>query len=331
MRTPEFWYTSPDRPGMAAWALTPLGWFYGAGTRLRMAFGRTEKAAIPVICAGNVVAGGAGKTPVVLSLARRLSDRGRVPHILTRGHGGREGGPLRVDRARHSFRDVGDEALLLAVVAPTWVSRDRAAGARAAIAQGANVILMDDGLQNPGLAKDLSLLVVDGTTGFGNERLIPSGPLREPIGDALSRVQAVVAVGAGAEQPVAHLRARVAPLPLLEARFVPTEESRSLAGHDVVAFAGIGRPERFFHGLEALGCRVRDRHVFPDHHPFTAREIERIRARAQNLHALAVTTAKDAVRLSPEMQAGIDVFSVDLEWADAAALEDLLDRVGSPS
>jgi tetraacyldisaccharide 4'-kinase len=214
MRAPEFW----RRDGALAHALAPLSWAWAAGARGRQAGARPEHAAAPVLCVGNLTVGGAGKTPTVLALLRRLRERGRKPHALSRGYGGRLKGPLRV-AAGHTAAQVGDEALLLAEAAPTWIARDRAAGARAAVAAGADVIVMDDGFQNPSLAKDLSLVVVDAAYGFGNGRLLPAGPLREPIARGLARADAVVLV-------LPSLDERLAPLPpmglpVLRARLLP--------------------------------------------------------------------------------------------------------------
>ena len=191
MRAPEFW---SGKPGVVAALLSPIAALYAATTARRMTR-HGQKLALPVICCGNATAGGAGKTTVALDLGERLSARGLAPHFLLRGYGGKLKGPARVDPAAHDSRAVGDEALLLAAIAPTWVSADRAAGGAAAERAGAQAIIMDDGLQNPTLEKTLSLLIIDGSYGFGNGRVIPSGPLREPVAAAAARCQAAVLVG----------------------------------------------------------------------------------------------------------------------------------------
>lgn len=320
MRTPAFWY---QPAGPLAWTLAPLGALYGLAGRLRMAWGKPERAGAPVICVGNLVAGGAGKTPVSIAVADALRARGVEPAFLTRGHGGRERGPLAVDLARHEAADVGDEALLLAAHGPCWVARDRAAGARAAVAGGAQALVMDDGFQNPGLAKDLSLIVVDGGVGFGNGFLVPAGPLREPVARGLARADAVVVVGED-KAGVAH---RVGPrLPVLHARLEPAAETRALAGRAVLAFAGIGRPEKFFATLDSLGARVVDRIGFADHHPYRPEEIMALVDRAAMLSAELVTTAKDAARLPDPLRALVRVVPVRVVWRDPAALDRLLDQ-----
>ncbi|MBP2311163.1 tetraacyldisaccharide 4'-kinase [Azospirillum soli] len=321
MKTPAFWY----RPaGLAAWTLAPIGALYGLAGRLRMAKGTPYEAGVPVLCVGNLVAGGAGKTPVCIAVAEALRARGVAAHFLTRGHGGRERGPLPIDLARHGADDVGDEALLLAEHAPCWVARDRAEGARAAEAAGAGAIVMDDGFQNPGLAKNCSLVVVDGGVGFGNGRLVPAGPLREPVACGLARADAVVVMGedrAGVERLVGGA------LPVLHARLEPAGEAMDLSGRAVLAFAGIGRPEKFFATLEALGARVVERVGFADHHPYRPEEIMALADRAAGLGAMPVTTAKDAARLPAALRSLVRVVPVRAVWREPALLDRLLDTV----
>ncbi|MBI3517142.1 MAG: tetraacyldisaccharide 4'-kinase, partial [Proteobacteria bacterium] len=278
-------------------------------------------------CVGNLVVGGAGKTPVALALAADLKRRGRRVHCLTRGYGGTLLGPVVVDRDRHDAHAVGDEALLLAAVAPTVVARDRAAGAGLAFAQGADLIVMDDGFQNPGLAKDLSLLVIDGAVGFGNGRLLPAGPLREPIDAGLARAHALVLIG----QDDRGVRRQVGDrVPTLTARLAPTPAWDALRGRRVVAFAGIGRPAKFFEALNAHGLLLVERAAFADHHSYTEEELARLARAASTADAVLVTTAKDAVRLSPEARARLTVLEVAVAWDDPDALERLVAPVLAP-
>ncbi len=313
MLAPDFW----SKGGAAAALLSPLGAVYAWGGRLRQAWVRPRRMDVPVICVGNLVAGGAGKTPVALSLAQRLRAYGIDAHIVTRGYGGKETGPLRVDRAKHTADDVGDEPLLLAADVPTWVARQRPAGARAAISAGAKLIVLDDGHQNPSLIKDLSLVVVDGSYGIGNGRVIPAGPLREPVAQGLARASVLVILG----DDRTNVGALLGGLPVLRAQLVPGPEAAYLRGRDLVAFAGIGRPEKFFDTLTAVGGFVRARYAFPDHHPYTHRDIAPILRKARELSALPVTTAKDAVRLPAELRHQVRVLSVDLAWDDLALLD----------
>jgi tetraacyldisaccharide 4'-kinase len=275
-----------------------------------------------VVCIGNLVAGGAGKTPVVLSLAARLAARGRAVHSLSRGYGGSLAGPVRVDPALHDAAAVGDEPLLLAQAAPCWVARDRVLGAQAAIAAGASLLLLDDGLQNASLAKHLSLAVIDGGYGVGNGRVLPAGPLREPLAQGLSRADAVVLMG----EDECGIGPALAGKPLLRARLV-AENAAEFAGRAVVAFAGIARPAKFFATLEALGARLLSRRAFADHHRFSDGELRRLLDDAEAGRAIAVTTAKDAARLAPDWRARVRVLAVAVAWQDEAALDRLLERV----
>ncbi|MEQ8698387.1 MAG: tetraacyldisaccharide 4'-kinase, partial [Bauldia litoralis] len=222
MRTPDFW----SGRGPTSALLLPAGAVYAWATRRRVARAPEYEPPVPVVCIGNLSAGGSGKTPVAMSVAAILRNKGLAAHLLTRGYGGRLSGPVRVDPALHSARDVGDEPLLLARAAPTWVARDRAAGARAAVAAGAEAVVMDDGHQNPALRKDLSLVVIDGGFGFGNRRVVPAGPLREPIAAGLARADAVVMIG----EDETEAGARLGDTPRLNARLAPTEEALALRG-----------------------------------------------------------------------------------------------------
>lgn len=324
MRAPEFWQSG----GALSLALAPAGCLYALGGRLRRALAAPHAAAMPVICVGNVTAGGAGKTPVVLALAAKLAARpalaGRV-HTISRGYGGELRGPARVDPVVHDAWKVGDEPLLLARALPTWVARDRVAGAKAAIAAGAALLILDDGLQNPALEKDLSLVVIDGGTGFGNGRVIPAGPLREPVADALARSDAAIIVGedrAGAAATLAKLRSD---LPILRARLAPEPASAAaLAGKPLVAFAGIGRPEKFFESLRALGCDLRATRGFADHHPYDARDVAALRLLAAEHGAQLVTTAKDLTRWPGDAERKPLTLDIAIAWEDEAALDLLL-------
>jgi tetraacyldisaccharide 4'-kinase len=316
VHAPEFW----RRRGILPALLEPLAAAYQAAAALKHATTLPFRAPIPVICVGNLVAGGAGKTPVTLSLAALLTERGRRPHILTRGYGGVLRGPVAVDLARHAAAEVGDEALLLAAAAPCWVARDRAAAAQAAFAAGADLLLLDDGFQNPGLAKDLSLVVVDGGYGFGNGRVMPAGPLRETIAAGLARAQAVVLIGedsAGAAAAVGDA------VPILRASLTPVDAA-DLAGRRFLAFAGIGRPEKFYRTLAETGAAVVATRDFPDHHPYRVAELRDIVAAAAQAGATPITTAKDWVRLPAEFRPTIHRLDVAVAWCDRPALDKIL-------
>ena len=319
-RTPKFW--NQRRASLAARLLTPLGALYGAATARRMARAG-ERVAAPVICIGNFVLGGAGKTPTAIAIARMLLQRGERVAFLSRGYGGEtHAGPLRIDPAMHGARAVGDEPLLLARVAACYVGADRVATARAAIEQGASVLVMDDGLQNPSLEKDLRLAVVDGEWGFGNGLCFPAGPLRAPVAGQSRFVDAVIFVGGedGARQKT------IAPgRPHYSAHLRPDAVAAApLVGRSVLAFAGIARPEKFFATLERIGARVAVRQGFPDHHRFARREIEALVFEAEQRGLTLVTTEKDAVRIPPSERLPIATLPVTLAFEEPKAVEKLV-------
>lgn len=308
MRPPAFWSAEPGHP--AARALAPLAALYGWRSAARM--DRTGLAGpCPVICVGNFTLGGAGKTPTALALATMLRDLGATPAFLTRGYGGRLPGPVRVDPDRHGSPETGDEPLLLVRHAPTVVARDRVAGARLCVAAGADVIVMDDGLQNPALAKDLAFAVVDAGAGIGNGLVFPAGPLRVPLARQWRHVQGVVLVGDGAPGEAVAVQAAERGLPVHRACLMPSGDWR---GRRVLAFAGIGRPEKMFATLRAAGADVAGTRAFPDHHPYAGSELDALAAEAARLGADLVTTAKDHVRLPPDFSGRVAVLPVTLAF-----------------
>lgn len=312
MKAPQFW----TRRGFAAQSLRPFSLITRIATARRVARPGASLG-IKTICAGNAGVGGAGKTMVVLDILRRLRPH---PYALTRGYGGRLAGPILVDRGLHEAYDVGDEAMLLAAAAPTVVSRNRAAGARLALAEGASAIVMDDGLQNPAVQKTLSLLVIDGGYGFGNGLLLPAGPLREPVLTAASRCHAAVLIGADETGALAQLPPG---LPVHRAELQP-QCAESLARRPVIAFAGIGRPEKFFRSVLALGAELVDTHAYPDHHVYSARDITSLLGQTSSTGAKLVTTAKDYVKLPPSLRAACLVVQARLTWEDEDAWDALL-------
>ncbi|MCA7117954.1 MAG: tetraacyldisaccharide 4'-kinase [Acidibrevibacterium sp.] len=317
LRPPAFW--AYGRGGLAAHLLAPVAALVASAARLRAAR-KGWRAPVPVLCIGNATLGGAGKTTLALDLGARLRAGGIGVHFLTRGYGGRVRGVRRV-APWDDAAAVGDEPKLLASVAPTWVGADRAASARAAIAAGAELLLMDDGLQNPSLEKTLSLLVIDGASGFGNGLVVPAGPLRERVADAAERVAAAVLIGDDRTGALARLPPA---LPVLRARLAPGPGARALAGVRVHAIAGIARPEKFHATLAAAGAILVGHSDFPDHHRFTAAELERALTQAARNGAQPVTTPKDATRLPPAFQKAIAIADVDLVWDEPDAIAALL-------
>jgi tetraacyldisaccharide 4'-kinase len=318
MKAPEFW----SQPGsLLGKLLSPLGCAYSFAGTLKRARVKSTRVDATIVCVGNIVTGGAGKTPVALAIAAILQRDDLA--FLTRGYGGRLPGPTRVAQATHTHVQVGDEALLLTRAAPTWVARDRVAGARAAMAAGARLIVMDDGFQNPSLAKDVSLVVIDGAIGFGNGQRIPAGPLREPVAAGLARADAVVISGEDRAGIIENLPPS---LPVFTGRTLTTTSTENWAGRRAAAFAGIGRPEKFFDTLAALGCEIVATRSFADHHRFTDREIAQICAEANALNAAPVTTEKDAVRLPRAARDKIETLPVAFVWDNVPAITAFLDK-----
>jgi tetraacyldisaccharide 4'-kinase len=305
---PVWWYG--QAPDVRARLLAPLGALYGWVAKSRYLRRQPYRSRFPVICVGNFTAGGTGKTPLAIAIARLLLQRGIVPVFLTRGYGGSDAGPAWVEEGPSAARRFGDEPLLLARVAPTLVARDRAAGVRAIEASGRKVgaVIMDDGLQNPSLAKDLSIAVVDGGRGLGNGEVIPAGPLRAPFDFQLGLVDAIVVREPeedGAAAADLHERMRCGfPGPVLAARVGPSGDTAWLADRPLVAFAGIANPERFFALAERLGARVLERVSFPDHHVFSRADAGRLLALAKVKACDLVTTEKDWARLAGAAGAG---------------------------
>ncbi len=324
MREPAFWWREPS---LASALLAPLAAAYGAVAQARLK-GRGRRAGVPVVCIGNLTVGGAGKTPTALAVARMLAAAGERPVFLSRGYGGALVGPVVVDPSQHRAREVGDEPLLLARAAPTIVARNRVMGA--GFAAGASVIVMDDGFHNPSLAKDFSVLVVDARRGIGNGQVIPAGPLRAPVDAQLTRAQALVVVGASSRALAIAEPARTRNIPILQAYLrADTGFIAELAGRRVLAFAGIGDPEKFFATLAEVGIALAGTRSFPDHHRYTPAEAGALCNEAERDGLVLVTTEKDLARLSGEDQlkqlAGrAKALPVTLAFEDEALFKSLL-------
>ncbi|MEQ1719360.1 MAG: tetraacyldisaccharide 4'-kinase [Hyphomicrobium sp.] len=297
---PHWWYK--NRHAWQSLALAPVGSLYGMVSARRMAQGPRYVSKFPVLCAGNVTVGGTGKTPLSVALADIVRELGFEPVFLTRGYGGSDVGPLAVDTHSATAAQVGDEPLLLARAAATIVARDRVQGAKLIEKTfGARtIIIMDDGLQNPALAKDFSVLVVDVKRRFGNGRCLPAGPLRVPLANQLPRIGAVLLNGSATPDEAAKAEAMISAAysgPILRGEAAPAGDLKWLKGASVLAYAGIANPGRFFALLEREGARILAQRTFTDHHVFTHAEAEALLAEAGTLNARLVTTEKDFVRL----------------------------------
>ncbi|MGA2055096.1 MAG: tetraacyldisaccharide 4'-kinase [Bradyrhizobium sp.] len=321
MREPAFWY----RPSsLISLLLSPLAIIYGA-IASRHLQRKGIDAGIPVFCVGNYHVGGAGKTPTVLALVKLLRDLGETPVVLSRGYGGRLRGPVMADPARHLATDVGDEPLMLARTVPVAVARERVDGLALAKSQGATVIVMDDGFQNPAIAKDASLIVIDAHRGTGNGCIFPAGPLRAPLSPQIDRTDALIVIGEGGAADAVAAAVAAQDKPVLTAQLRADDATvSSLRGRRVLAFAGIGDPDRFFRTLRANGVEVVSERIFADHHPFSQSEIEALLAEAKRHVLTVVTTEKDLARLGigelPPWAQGIVSFPVKLEFDSALKL-----------
>ncbi len=326
LRAPEFWNhaSGPAAAPLARALLEPVSWLYQAGANVQANAIRAAHPGAPVICIGNLTLGGAGKTPVALAILERLQAQDITVHALSRGYGGRLRGPITVDEAVHTFRDVGDEALLLSRKAPTWVAKNKVAGARAAVQAGADVVVLDDGFQNRSIAKDLSLVVIDADSGLGNGRVFPAGPLRENAARGLERADAIVLLGADLDTQ-AHSQWRAltpAHVPILTAHVAPRGP---IPLGPIFAFAGIARPQKFFDGLRAAGAELKATATYPDHHPFSGPDLVALRENARRHNAHLITTEKDHVRLPRQMRRIVHAWPVAAEFHEPAKLDALID------
>lgn len=325
MRPPRFWFNPPDKPGFTARLLAPQSWVYAAATAHRV--GKAGmKTTVPVVSVGNINVGGTGKTPTVIALAELLSERN--VHVVSRGYGGKALGPLVVDPRVAKVEDVGDEPLLLAAFTKTWVAKDRANGVNAAVNAGAGLILMDDAHQNPDVVKDASIVVVDAVQGFGNGRVMPSGPLRESVAKGLARADIVLLIG-DVEARADFLKVWEAAIniPIIPAEIAPLETGMDWDGLKVLAFAGIGRPDKFFATLSGLGAKILRKVPLDDHQALSTQLLTRLDAEARLLGAQLVTTEKDAARLPEAFRGKVLTLPVRLKVDDWTPLTNILKNI----
>ena len=327
LEAPFWWYR---KRGVLASALAPVGRLYGRVAETRAARVEPYRSRLPVICIGNFTAGGGGKTPTAIAVAALLKELGAKPAFLTRGYGGTSKGPVLVAKGQ-SAEELGDEPLLLASTAPTVVSADRVAGAKAIEAAGADAIVMDDGFQNPSLSKDLSLVVVDAGAGIGNGLVMPAGPLRAPLEAQMARAGALVVIGDGGKATPLIEAFESQHKPVLKARMVPRQDRRWLSVLPVIGFAGIARPSKFFATLRANGARLIDARSYPDHYRYSERQARSLLKEAKDYNAMLVTTEKDWVRLpdddgsdAAELKHRSRPFAIAVEFDDVAAVKTLL-------
>jgi tetraacyldisaccharide 4'-kinase len=313
LRAPKFW----NKKGILSKILLPFSWLYIYISNRRSCNISATKLPVPVICVGNLVMGGAGKTPMVIALVQMLQAMGYKPHIISRGYGAIVHGVKRVDPEKHNYLNVGDEPLLLAKLAPTWVSTNRLKAARAAVENNADVIVMDDGFQNNSIIKDINLIVVDAIQGFGNQYVFPAGPLREPFLNGLNKADATIVIGEG---ELSYLKSSKK---IFHAQFVQKEPLKK-HGDSVIAFAGLGYPKKFKQSLKKAGFKIVEFHAYPDHHPYTITEIEKLLKRSQSMKVTLITTSKDSVRLPLRYKNKVAVFKVNLDILEKEELQKFL-------
>jgi len=315
MKPPRFWFRDPQNPGLLSTLLLPLSVVWAFKTDRRLKNGSRARVDIPVISVGNINLGGTGKTPTVIALIDQLKSMGKNPAVISRGYGGDVEGPHLVESQKDRAEQVGDEPLLISGFVPVWVAKDRLAGAEAAQEAGHDCIILDDALQNPSLYHDLSFAVVDAEIGFGNGRVCPSGPLREPVNAGLDRADLVVAIGAAAAvTKVQKIWPQLSSDKLVAAQLKPLETGFAWTSMRTYAFAGIGRPKKFFDSLRAEGAELVVARSFGDHEPYSLAVLKRMQAEAWAKDAHLVTTEKDAARLPPEMRTEVLTFPVRLHF-----------------
>lgn len=313
MKTPNYWKSKNIR----AYLLSPLGYLYQFATALNLAIKKPQQIEKPVICIGNLTAGGTGKTPVSISVAEILKKLGRKPFFVSRGYGGKLHN-VQVDESKHLAQDVGDEPLLLARHAPVIVNPNRYQGAKLALSDGADVIIMDDGFQNPTLKKDLSFLVFDGQFGYGNGMCIPAGPLRESLQSGLKRAQAIIIIG----EDKHNLSETFKDYPVFKGRI--SAQIDKPEKEPIIAFAGIGRPKKFYTSLQNCGFKIYQTIDFPDHHQYTRAELLSLIEKAQQNKCLLYTTSKDFVKIPTDLKRNFKVLEISIQWEDEQKLENFL-------
>lgn len=327
MKPPAFWHQKTCSSRVLAIGLAPLGWIYGTLVQTRLKFGSTTKVSVPVICVGNITLGGTGKTPSVIYLVGLLRNLGYTPHILTRGYGGTLEGITQVDPEKHTATQVGDEPLLLAKQAPVWRGKDRVAAAHQAIKAGATILIMDDGLQNPSLYKDISLAIFDGTSQIGNGQIFPAGPLRQSLRSGLDLSDGAFLLNFDNDDFQERLAELKADTNLFAGRV--QSDARPESGQKYLAFAGIGVPEKFFKTLRELGYPLGQTISYPDHHLYTPADLQQLKEKASSNSLKLITTEKDAIKLPSVFLNNVDVVRITLNFAnEEGMIRWLQDKLG---
>ncbi len=332
MRAPDFWYPQNDSNATTVWSaiatrlLVPAASVYDLVSQARQKFTESHEASVPVICIGNLTAGGTGKTPIAIALGNALKEKGRVPFFLTRGYGGEEEGPMLVDIEQHDCRQVGDEALMLSAHAPTIVSKNRAEGAYLACSLGADMIVMDDGFQNPSLKKNFSILIVDGELAFGNGHIIPAGPLRERAEAGLKRADQIMVARKDGVPFHARTNDLLEDLDVIDIRLRCPNTNQGM-GRKAIAFAGIAQPEKFFAAVRSQGFEIVGTQSLADHHNYENEEFRTLLDWSNQRQAVLITTEKDAYRLNPDQRALVEVLPLQVFFERPEDFNQLLTRL----
>ena len=316
MKAPQFWY-EPNT--WKAKFLDPLGYFYNLLTLLRGKLAKPQSYSCLTICIGNLNVGGTGKTPTTIALAQHFLKKGLQVHVVSRGYKGKFQGTFLVDPQKHKSDEVGDEPLLMSEFTSVWVSNKRKNGIAAAENAGAQIVLLDDGFQDPSFHKDFSLIVVDGEKGFGNKKCMPAGPLRENIVQGFKRADALVIVG----QRIYKFDTFPTHLKIIHSTLKPIETGMNWKEGKYLAFAGIADPSKFFKTLRSLGANLIDCVALSDHQNLDGQVLKRLERKANSAHAQLVTTEKDAVRLSKTFRKKVLSLPVRIEFDDKNELENL--------
>ena len=321
LKAPKFWYLKKDT--YLSNSLYPFSLLFRLGTKLRIILSQKKNAELPIICIGNIVVGGAGKTPVSLKIGKMLRQAGYSPHFVSKGYSGIEKNNTLVQKW-HSPKSVGDESILLSEVAPTWIGFDRNKSFNLAKEKGADCIIMDDGFQNPTIQKDFSIIVINEEQEFGNKRVMPSGPLRESITRGLSRTNLIIVIGTISKEIKTKIPIHI---PVINASFAISDENKIFKGQKITAFAGIAYPEKFFTSLAEQGARIVKEVIYPDHHIYHENDLLNLAEIANKTQSILVSTQKDFVRIPKSYRSLVNTLEGEIVFDNEELLLEILSNV----
>ena len=321
LKVPKFWYLKKDT--FFSLFFYPLSLIFRLGTLIRNTINAATKSSLPTICVGNIVVGGAGKTPVSLKIGKMLIKAGYNPHFISKGYSGIVKNNTLVENW-HSPKSVGDESLLLSNIAPTWIGLDRNKSIQLAEKKGADCIIMDDGFQNPTIHKDFSIVVINASQEFGNKRVMPSGPLRESIKRGFSRTNLIIVIG----NLTINLKQSIPDhIPIISAKFAINNENRIFKGHKITAFAGIAYPEKFFNSLKDQGAIIVKESTYPDHHIYDENDLLSLAEIANKTNSILVTTQKDFIRIPKSYRSLVSTLDGEIVFENEILLKEILTNI----